>query len=150
MKDRLDGGVEPAEDPAVLQRRKQLVETLGLRAHLVLGGDPLDEGTDEAQRLDGCPVGGPGVPGRIHRMASGSTPCSISQQHVSIDVLPPPITVKPDAGSVEAEELVGRDDDRGGVDRVGPRVLRGHRRLDVGGIDELAPYPYRHGLTGDP
>ena len=45
--------------------------------------------------------------GRIHRMVSGSTPCSISQQQVSIDVLPAPITVKPDAGSSRPRSSLG-------------------------------------------
>ena len=63
VEDRLDAGVEPVEDTSVLQGRKQLVKALGLGTRLVLRRHPLNEGANQAQRLDGCAVGGPGVPG---------------------------------------------------------------------------------------
>ena len=96
---RLDVGVEPVQHPAVLQAQAQVVQVGRRSAGLVLRGHPLAKPRRAATAGWTARSAVHASRGRIHRMVSGSTPLSISQQQVSIDVLPAPITVNPDGDS---------------------------------------------------
>ena len=61
--------------------------------------------------------------------------------HVSIAVFPAPITVKRPAGSARSTRSLGGTSVTPVVDRESRNVPRRDLRLDVGGVDDLAPRP---------